>query len=291
MHNYDTYCNNCGKNGHQFYQCKIPITSFGVIAFRINPLTYEGNPTHTLGQSCGVLAENSNYEFLMIRRKDTLGYIDFMRGKYTLHNTQYIMNMLKQMTIDEKDRLRNGNFSDLWRNLWGDEAVSTQYKSEESNSREKYNALKAGIMIKSELYTLDQLLDESMQYQQWTEPEWGFPKGRRNNQEKDYECAIREFSEETGYNSDLLKNIHNIIPFEENFSGSNYKSYKHKYYLMNISYLDSLTPTVFENTEVSAIGWKSIEDCISCIRPYNLEKIKMISKIHECLTTNMFYFI
>jgi hypothetical protein len=60
---------------------------------------------------------------------------------------------------------------------------------------------------------------------------------------------------------------------------------------MNISYLDSLTPTVFENTEVSAIGWKSIEDCISCIRPYNLEKIKMISKIHECLTTNMFYFI
>lgn len=312
MHNYDTYCNNCGKNGHHFYQCKIPITSFGVIAFRIHP-------------------ENANYEFLMIRRKDTLGYIDFMRGKYTLHNTHYIMNMLKQMTIDEKDRLRNGNFSDLWRNLWGDEAVSSQYKSEESNSREKYNALKTGVMIKSakssntslcssgqiqengshslstnlnentynlelksddlQLYTLERLLDESMQYQQWTEPEWGFPKGRRNNQEKDYECAIREFSEETGYNSYLLKNIHNIIPFEENFSGSNYKSYKHKYYLMNISYLDSSTPTVFENTEVSAIGWKSIEDCISCIRPYNLEKIRMISKIHACLTTNQFYFM
>ena len=272
MYNYEIYCNNCGKNGHQSYQCKIPITSFGVVAFRINP-------------------ENAKYEFLMIRRKDTLGYIDFMRGKYTLHNSYYIMNMMKQMTTDEKTRLQTGNFTELWRDLWGDETISNQYKSEENISREKYNALKQGIIIKSESYTLDTLLADSTKYQQWSEPEWGFPKGRRNMQEKDYESAIREFSEETGYNPSILKNIHNIIPFEENFSGSNYKSYKHKYYLMNISYLDSLHPTIFENTEVSDIGWKSIEECISCIRPYNLEKIQMISKIHSCLTTNQFYFV
>ena len=30
----DTYCNNCGKPGHIYNQCKIPITSFGIIAFR-----------------------------------------------------------------------------------------------------------------------------------------------------------------------------------------------------------------------------------------------------------------
>jgi 8-oxo-dGTP pyrophosphatase MutT (NUDIX family) len=187
--------------------------------------------------------------------------------------------------------LQTGNFTELWRDLWGDETISNQYKSEENISREKYNALKQGIIIKSESYTLDTLLADSTKYQQWSEPEWGFPKGRRNMQEKDYESAIREFSEETGYNPSILKNIHNIIPFEENFSGSNYKSYKHKYYLMNISYLDSLHPTIFENTEVSDIGWKSIEECISCIRPYNLEKIQMISKIHSCLTTSQFYFV
>uniref|UniRef100_A0A6C0JX05 Nudix hydrolase domain-containing protein n=1 Tax=viral metagenome TaxID=1070528 RepID=A0A6C0JX05_9ZZZZ len=295
MHNYDVYCNNCGKNGHQFYQCKIPITSFGVVAFRVNTENtnnsgrfFEGVRENEVERSS---KEFKKYEFLMIRRKDTLGYIDFMRGKYTLHNSHYIMNMMKQMTIDEKTRLRTGNFTELWKNLWGDEAISNQYKSEENSSREKYNALKTGIMIKTKLYTLDALLDESMTYHQWTEPEWGFPKGRRNMQETDYECAIREFSEETGYTPNILKNIHNIIPFEENFSGSNYKSYKHKYYLMNISYLDSLHPTTFENTEVSDIGWKSFEECVSCIRPYNLEKIQMISKIHTCLTTNQFYFM
>ena len=27
-------CNNCGKYGHLFHQCKLPITSYGIILFR-----------------------------------------------------------------------------------------------------------------------------------------------------------------------------------------------------------------------------------------------------------------
>ena len=27
-------CNNCGKQGHLFHQCKLPITSYGIILFR-----------------------------------------------------------------------------------------------------------------------------------------------------------------------------------------------------------------------------------------------------------------
>jgi len=62
----ENYCNNCGKLGHYYHHCKMPITSIGIIVFRVNP---EGKK-----------------EFLMIRRKDTLGYIDFMRGKYSIYN-------------------------------------------------------------------------------------------------------------------------------------------------------------------------------------------------------------
>jgi len=229
------------------------------------------------------------YEYLMIRRKDTLGYIDFLRGKYTLHNKNYIMNMIKQMTIDEKNRLRTGNFAELWKKLWGEVPIFHQYKTEESSAMEKYNSLKSGVFIQSKYYTLDNLLDESKSYEEWTEPEWGFPKGRRNSQEKDYDCAIREFSEETGYSSRVLKNIHNILPYEETFSGSNYKSYKHKYYLMNIDYMDSLQKHKFEHSEVSDIGWKTIDECISCIRPYNLEKKTIIRKIHTCLMSHAIY--
>ena len=30
----NSFCNNCGKIGHLFHQCKIPITSIGIIALR-----------------------------------------------------------------------------------------------------------------------------------------------------------------------------------------------------------------------------------------------------------------
>jgi len=258
-----TYCNNCGKPGHIYNQCKTPITSFGVIAFRLN--------------------EKAELQFLMIRRKDSLGYIDFMRGKYLVQNKNYIMNMLKQMTVQEKENLKTGDFDNLLKTLWGGNTISNKYKSEEITSKEKFGLLVEGVVNKNEFFNLSKMIDESNQYDVWDEPEWGFPKGRRNYQEKDYDCAIREFTEETGYNSSLLKNIHNIFPYEEIFTGSNYKSYKHKYYLMFMNYNDSLFPAKFEDSEVSKMEWKTYEECIKCIRPYNLEKKNIITNIYNCL--------
>ena len=38
-------------------------------------------------------------------------------------------------------------------------------------------------------------------------PEWGFPKGRRNYQENDIDCATREWEEETGYSRNQIKMV------------------------------------------------------------------------------------
>ena len=132
-------------------------------------------------------------------------------------------------------------------------------------------------------YSLKTIIEENNLGEQWSEPEWGFPKGRRNYQEKDYETAIREFKEETGYNPKYLKNIQNIVPFEENIIGSNYKCYKHKYYLMFINYEDSLRQFDYSNSEISSVKWKTYQECVSCIRSYNLEKKKIILNIHQSL--------
>ena len=35
--NSNIYCNNCGKKGHGYYNCNLPITSNGIIAYRNNP--------------------------------------------------------------------------------------------------------------------------------------------------------------------------------------------------------------------------------------------------------------
>jgi ADP-ribose pyrophosphatase YjhB (NUDIX family) len=256
------YCNNCGKPGHLYHQCKLPITSFGIIVFRIY---------------------NNNIQYLMIRRKDTLGFIDFMRGKYSIYNKDYVINMLKQMTVEEKGLLAVGDFNLLWKRIWGDEHISNQYKAEEIISRDKYNALFSGVMVNNELFSLNTLIEESYKYDIWTEPEWGFPKGRRNYQESDYECALREFQEETGYSHKTLKNIKNILPYEEIFTGSNYKSYKHKYYLTFMKLDNTLKQSNYEPTEVSKMEWKSYEDSIQCIRKYNLEKKRILSNINETI--------
>jgi 8-oxo-dGTP pyrophosphatase MutT (NUDIX family) len=258
----DNYCNNCCKSGHAYHQCKNPITSIGAIAFRI---------------------KNGQFQYLMICRKDTLGFIDFMRGKYSIYNKKYLINMFKQMTNLEKERILKLDFNELWKGIWGANSLSKHYKSEECISRDKFVALKSGIMDKNNIYNLESMIEESNQYGEWCEPEWGFPKGRRNFQEKDYKCAFREFAEETGYNVYNLKSIQNLLPFEEIFTGSNYKSYLHKYYLTFIAYEHTLNNLNYEKSEVSKMEWKSYEECLECIRPYNLEKKRLISNIHNTL--------
>ena len=258
----NVYCNNCGKKGHMFYNCCLPITSNGIVAFRKNP-------------------ETNLTEYLMIRRKHTLGLIDFIRGKYSVYNRYYLSNMIYQMTNEEKEMLKTMDFEEIWFNIWGKPANFLHYKNEEIASKEKFNQLKDGI---SGQYTLADLVNASLT--KWEEPEWGFPKGRRNYNETDLDCSVREFNEETGFQLSRNGIIQNISPFEEIFCGSNYKSYKHKYYLTHMDY-ESSEPVLQESNEISDIRWKSYAECIASIRPYNLEKKRMLSNIDILLKKTM----
>lgn len=267
------YCNNCGKNGHVFNQCKSPITSFGIIAVQ--------KTTH------------GEYKYLVIRRKDTLGYIDFMRGKYSVYNKDYIMNMIKQMTNAEKDRVHTLTFKELWDGLWGDGNVFEQYRSEESSSRDKWTTLMSGVNTNAGFYTLKDLVEESRKFDEWDEPEWGFPKGRRDYHESDVDCAVREFCEETGYTANQLNLVYNVAPFEEIFSGSNYKSYKHKYFIAFIQNETEMSnrpdlPT-HQESEVSCMEWKTVDECLSCFRSYNLEKRRVIQNVDKMLQSIKVY--
>lgn len=264
---HNNFCNNCGKIGHLFHQCKNPITSIGIIIFNND--------------------DKDNIKYLMLRRKDSLGYVDFMRGKYPLLNKKYLLNIINEMTNDEKKKLKNYDFDILWNNLWGD-YLANQYKNEEKTSKEKFYLLKNGIKNKNEnfIYSLNTLIDESNK--NWHEPEWGFAKGRRNYQENDLNCALREFEEETGINKNKIILIKNLLPIEEIFTGSNFKSYKHKYYL---AYMEKNEDMMFnfQKSEVSKIHWFTIDECIKNIRNYNLEKINIIKNVNYILNNYSFY--
>jgi 8-oxo-dGTP pyrophosphatase MutT (NUDIX family) len=257
-------CNNCGKQGHSFHQCKLPITSYGIIVFR--------------SSSVGA-------QFLMIRRKDSFGYIDFIRGKYSPYNIYQIQNIVNEMSMKEKEQIITLTFEQLWSNMWS-ETVNLQYKNEELISSKKMESIMNGILINGEKINLKNIVDNSPT--NWLETEWEFPKGRRNNKEKDLECALREFEEETGINSSKLIIVENILPFEEIFIGTNHKSYKNKYFLAYMNETDDILNS-FQTTEVSKIEWKTIDECLESIRPYNLEKKELIKNINKVLQEYRLY--
>ena len=269
MYSGNIYCNNCGKKGHGYYNCNLPIISNGIIAYRFNP--------------------DNQIEYLMVCRKHSFGLIDFIRGKYAVNNKYYIVNMFNQMTADEKYRLKTQTFEEIWQWIWNKPADFKSSKSEDYISCEKFKLLKKGLTITLsngmvETYSLDSIIESVKP--KWLEPEWGFPKGKRNYNESDIDCAMREFAEETKININVNQIIMNIAPYEEKFCGSNYKTYKNKYMLAHYDYSDNyiLEPDP-ESNEISAIQWKTFKECIACMRPYNLEKKRLLSSVDILLKT------
>ncbi len=106
---------------------------------------------------------------------------------------------------------------------------------------------------------------------------------RRNFRERDIDCGLREFEEETGYSKYKLSIIKNLNPFEEIFTGSNLKSYKHKYFLTKINYADSMNDSNYQKSEIGNMKWFTYEQCLEKIRFYNIEKINLITSINKLL--------
>ena len=258
------FCNNCGKIGHLFNQCKVPITSIGVITFRII---------------------NCSIEILLIRRKDSLAFVDFMRGKYNLDDLDYIVKLMERMTIDEHKMILENDFKKLWTYLWG-ASLTNQYKNEEKMSQIKFEKLKNGYNFNTNLININDIINKCKT--SYNEPEWGFPKGRRNYQEKDIMCGLREFEEETGYSKDNIIIINNILPLDEIFTSSNYKSYKHKYYIGLFKNFKN-PEKLFQTNEISKITWVNINDAKNYIRDYNVEKKNIIIQLNNLLKTYKVY--
>lgn len=262
------YCGNCGKIGHVYRKCLEPITSLGIIVFRKN--------------------KEDNFEYLMIRRRNTLGFVEFVRGKYNFTNYKYLYQIFSIMTNSERSFIVNNDFDALWGLLWLNKH-SKQYQNEYNNSKRKFNMLKEGIEIFDKKITLKSINDDSIKL--YENPEWGFPKGRRNLKERDRECAVREFSEETGLTAEDYIIQEKIPTFCETFTGTNNIRYKHIYYIArwNSEKDVKVDPNNFSQmSEISDIRWFNVKDSVESIRTYNKEKRDMIKSIEKYLISNRY---
>jgi 8-oxo-dGTP pyrophosphatase MutT (NUDIX family) len=286
-------CSNCGKPGHTLRACQEPVTSYGVIAFRII------GGGHVEGVLCSDredylgLSRAGKIQFLLIQRKDSLSFVEFVRGKYTLEDPTYLRLLLENMTVTERGKLLTMDFDDLWRSVWGEIPTKT-YKNDYETSKVKFGILMGGpnpeaIELERQVgITLRQLLEETVS--QHAEPEWGFPKGRRNPNEEDLGVAVREFYEETGIPRSQVNIIKNLGALEETFFGSNRVHYCHKYFMgycrpdLEVG-MDKCNHHMLR--EIGNIGWFSLEEALQKIRPENVEKREVLLRAQGILRNFM----
>lgn len=199
--------------------CKKPIISYGLIVFSVQ----DGVPY-----------------FVIYQRRDTFEYMDFIRG---IRNTNNLQKSFMLMSREEKERIMNYSFEELWNDLWVNHNFRL-YKVGYMNAKRKFEEIAP---------QLPSLIEETKEYTK--EPHWGFPKGKKSSPtECPINCAFREFYEETKISLDRYKLISNE-PLVEEFKGSNGRTYITHYYAVSvpdiipIQYMD--TPQCIRKRTVS----------------------------------------
>jgi 8-oxo-dGTP pyrophosphatase MutT (NUDIX family) len=175
------------------------------------------------------------------------------------------------MTLKEQSLIACETFEMLWKYLWGDDRSCSDFNM----ARDKFNSLDRVGLMRENLSI-------------YTEPEWGFPKGRRTRGESDIDCALREFSEETNVPRESFTVLKNIL-LEETFMGLNKIQYKHIYFIAmlkepsQINLTQKFTP--MQRREISGIGWKTLAEANALIRPHHLERKAMLEQLRSVVET------
>jgi 8-oxo-dGTP pyrophosphatase MutT (NUDIX family) len=200
-----------------------------------------------------------------------MSYVEFIRGKYEVSNTDYVRILISNMTVSEQHSICNQSFETLWTKLWG--AGRDNFGAEFDIALDKYNRLDRQKIV-AEVPSV------------YSDPEWGFPKGRRMRGETDMDCAVREFFEETNIPREAY-GICEDMTFTEVFKGTNDVLYKHVYFigLLHNSRLINLKQklTQTQRREISAVEWKTLGECKKVIRPHYTERKTLLSDVERVI--------
>jgi len=227
--------------------------------------------------------------FMLVSRQFSLGFIEFLRGKYDVSNVKSIINLFEQMYDHEIAFIGTNHYDDILyyflnRSNESQETVLNRiyegkYSNEYCEAKIKFNLLK--LPSDDHDVPLDLYFYTKNIKPKWKGPEWGFPKGRRDKRtEENISCACREFEEETGYNSNEYVILNKIEPIEERLVGTNGINYRHVYYLSANNRDGTKKIGDYDNYEIGEIRWFTYEEAIARIRPYHTEKKNILTRVY-----------
>jgi 8-oxo-dGTP pyrophosphatase MutT (NUDIX family) len=281
-------CSNCNKSNHEYKDCKEPITSWGIILVNLsnfqNKKINHNNNINIRNRISNICPQNykdlenlsdymNNITFLLIQRRHSIAFMDFIRGKYKIDNIDQINSLFQYMNPDEIKSIDTKDFDDLWKEMWNNDSTRINNTREYNMAKNKFNQLKSDNNLELNLNFFINNVTSL-----YKTNEWGFPKGRKNHNETPLECALREFSEETNIKLSDIKLVSNINPIEENLLGTNGIPYRHIYYIAETSMENNLQ--IENNNEIGDLGFFNYNDSKNLIREYHTEKKNILQYIY-----------
>jgi len=170
------------------------------------------------------------YEVLMIKKRNTYAFIEFVRGVYDPYKDYDLEYMFASMTITEKSMIQTRDFITLWNFCNGAPSKSSE-RSIYMRSLKKYTTL-----LSRDGDILHTLISNTKNATLL----WEIPKGRPNKRETPLISATREFEEETGLSKEVYKILFDEGSIEYTFVDCGVK-YKYIYYIAVLG--SNVTPT------------------------------------------------
>jgi 8-oxo-dGTP pyrophosphatase MutT (NUDIX family) len=296
------YCNNCGFFGHSYNSCKQPVYSYGVICFKRD---INGEP-----------------KYLMIQRRNSISMVEFLikicncstvrhppsaasrRAPGSAFSPQIrwdvdrLMVMFSRMTLKERELIADTikkpiTAAEIYRTLLEKtHLIGLAERFDYGKNCRHFTSLLKGVrlfngqrgMLPKDYLSIEVLLRNTKSH--YKDPEWGFPKGRRNQHEHDIKCATREFEEESGLETKEYKVIDFFMPVSEQYMGSNGINYQAIFYFAEFTGDHTVGDKIGvrsekQSYEIGDVRWFSYKECMEYIRDYTKSRKMVLTKANS----------
>lgn len=239
------------------------------------------NNTKFTKKSCGIACLRTNskkqLEILLVKKRYTYEFCDFVLGNYDSSSKENINNSVKalinNMTIHEKIDILSLNFDTMWFKIWLESPVLKSYKPiintdnayetiKKIKSYEKKKKKFSNVFLRDNGERLKNIILNSKNNTS-IELMWEIPKGRKRKIETNLDCAMREFKEETNIEQTDYNILFDIKPITETLNSSS-TTYIHKYYVAYSTYKAKPELRIIKNlsqvTEISSIKWLKLNE-------------------------------
>lgn len=212
-------------------------------------------------------------EFLLVCRRSTYCYVDYILAKYNENDLEYFNFMIRNMTLKERNKIIENSYEVLWNEL---------YSGSRTTVGPFYNYAQAKFVRMVEHFRKQHELQPSS----YDSPEWGFPKGRLNFKEDPLDCAIRELYEETRITPEMYYIENSILPFEEKYVGTNGIGYRN---VFCVAFPKSKCEGFIDTTnnaqmrEIGNIKWMKYSQAMQTFRYNEKSKKCILEKVYDSI--------